>query len=101
MARVSRTLKIRTYTFGTLNAENMTIDNVTRLESPVKLGTRRLAEEAKARKASLLNTSETEVLWVMDLEDFYRFGHAAGNDDEDESGEADITGEDEATSEDD
>lgn len=85
MASITRTLKVHTYTFGTINPDTLQINNVTRLESPVKLGTRKLAEEAKSRSASLLNTSVTEVLWAMDLEDFYKWGHAKGADDEDES----------------
>lgn len=85
MASITRTLKVHTYTFGTINPDTLKITNVTRLESPIKLGTRRLAEEAKSRNASLLNTTVTEVLWAMDLEDFYNWGHAKSADDEDES----------------
>lgn len=67
--KITRTITVYTYTFGTFNPDTFQMENLRSITTPIKLGTRELAKKAQKGEVALPPIS-SEVEYEMDIETF-------------------------------
>lgn len=70
---ITRTIKVYTYTTGTINFSTMKVEDVKNFSYPYKLGSRARKDLEKSAGNPIMAETTGEALYGMSLDDFLRY----------------------------